>query len=55
LLRHLTPAERTAYVLREAFCFPYQQIAEILLLTAPHARQLVRRGHQRLAAVARPS
>jgi RNA polymerase sigma factor (sigma-70 family) len=49
LLRNLTPAERAAYVLREAFGYPYQRIAEILLLTAAHARQLVRRAHQRLA------
>ena len=48
LLRNLTPTERAAYVLREAFGYPYQQIAEILRLTAAHARQLVRRAHQRL-------
>jgi RNA polymerase sigma-70 factor (ECF subfamily) len=50
LLRTLTPRERAAYVLREAFGYPYQQIAGILLLNAAHARQLVRRAHQRIAA-----
>jgi RNA polymerase sigma-70 factor, ECF subfamily len=49
LLRNLSPTERAAYVLREAFGYPYQQIAAVLLLTAAHARQLVRRAHQRLA------
>jgi len=48
LLRNLTPAERAAYVLREAFGYPYQQIAEILFLTTAHARQLVRRAHLRI-------
>jgi RNA polymerase sigma-70 factor (ECF subfamily) len=53
LLRNLSPAERAAYVLREAFGYPYQQIAEVLRLTAAYARQLVRRAHQRLAAEGR--
>jgi|KBSSwiStaDraftv2_1062776.scaffolds.fasta_scaffold22356_3 RNA polymerase sigma-70 factor (ECF subfamily) len=50
LLRNLSPPERAAYVLREAFGYPYQQIADVLLLTAAHARQLVHRAHQHLAA-----
>lgn len=50
LLQCLTPTQRAAYVLREAFGYPYQQIAEILLLNTAHARQLVRRGHKRIAS-----
>jgi RNA polymerase sigma-70 factor (ECF subfamily) len=50
LLANLTPTERAAYVLREAFGYPYQRIAEVLVLTTPHARQLVRRAHQRVGA-----
>jgi RNA polymerase sigma-70 factor (ECF subfamily) len=50
LLQSLTPTERAAYVLREAFGYPYQQIAEILLLNTAHARQLVRRAHKRIAS-----
>jgi RNA polymerase sigma-70 factor (ECF subfamily) len=49
LVRNLTARERAAYVLREAFGYPYQQIADILLLTPAHVRQLVRRAHQRVA------
>jgi len=48
LLRNLTPPERAAYVLREAFGYPYRQIAEVLFLTTAHARQLVRRAHKRV-------
>lgn len=50
LLRNLTPTERAAYVLREAFGYPYQQIAQRLCLTNANARQLVRRAHKRIAA-----
>src|SRR3954447_19172830 len=35
LMEKLTPQERAAYVLREAFDYPYGQIAEILRSTEP--------------------
>ncbi|NUP67226.1 MAG: RNA polymerase subunit sigma-24 [Nonomuraea sp.] len=50
LLERLTPAERAAYLLRKAFDYPYRRISEILQLGADHARQLVRRAHEHLAA-----
>jgi RNA polymerase sigma-70 factor (ECF subfamily) len=50
LLQKLTPVERAAYVLREAFEYPYEQIALILQLSPVNTRQLVRRSHQRIAA-----
>jgi RNA polymerase sigma-70 factor (ECF subfamily) len=50
LLQRLTPAERAAYVLREAFDYPYPRIAEILKLQAANTRQLVRRAHVGLAS-----
>lgn len=50
LLRSLTATERAAYVLREAFDYPYQRIAEVLHLGAANARQLVRRAHMHIAA-----
>jgi RNA polymerase sigma factor (sigma-70 family) len=47
LLEKLTPTERAAYVLREAFSYPYREIADILRITEANARQLVTRarGH----------
>ena len=47
LLEKLTPTERAAYVLREAFSYPYREIADILRVTEANARQLVTRarGH----------
>jgi RNA polymerase sigma-70 factor, ECF subfamily len=49
LLEKLSPTERAVYVLREAFDYPYRQIAEILALSEVNARQLVTRARRRLA------
>jgi RNA polymerase sigma-70 factor (ECF subfamily) len=50
LLQRLSPRERAAFVLRQAFDYPYSQIAAILHLSEPNARQLVSRAGRRLAA-----
>ncbi|GAB1819513.1 RNA polymerase sigma-70 factor [Herbidospora sp. RD11066] len=50
LLERLSPTERAAYVLREAFVYPYEQIAEIIQVSAANARQLVSRARKRLAS-----
>ncbi|WP_409463017.1 RNA polymerase sigma-70 factor [Amycolatopsis sp. GA6-003] len=50
LLEKLPPTERAAYVLREAFDYPYQQIADIVQTTEVSARQLVSRARKHLAA-----
>ncbi|WP_239114703.1 RNA polymerase sigma-70 factor [Planotetraspora kaengkrachanensis] len=50
LLERLTPTERAAYVLREAFDYPYPQIAEILQLTPVNVRQFVSRARRHLNA-----
>jgi RNA polymerase sigma-70 factor (ECF subfamily) len=55
LLEKLTPAERAAYVLREAFDYPYAQIAEIIGVEQANARQLVSRARKHLAAEKRAS
>jgi hypothetical protein len=49
LLEKLSPTERAAYVLREAFDYPYRQISEILQLEEANARQLVTRARQHIA------
>lgn len=49
LLEKLTPTERAAYVLRQAFDYPYSQIAAIVQLKEPATRQLVSRARKRLA------
>lgn len=48
LLGSLNPTERAAYVLREAFVYPYERIAEILHTTPTNARQLVSRARKHL-------
>jgi RNA polymerase sigma-70 factor (ECF subfamily) len=49
LLEKLSPAERAAYVLREAFDYPYREIANILRLAEANTRQLVTRARQHVA------
>ncbi|HEX6880902.1 MAG TPA: RNA polymerase sigma-70 factor [Terriglobales bacterium] len=49
LLEKLSPNERAAYVLREAFDYPYAQIAEILQMEEPNIRQLVSRARKHIA------
>jgi RNA polymerase sigma-70 factor (ECF subfamily) len=48
LLQKLSPNERAAYVLHEAFDYPFQRIAEILQLTAANVRQLVSRARKHI-------
>jgi DNA-directed RNA polymerase specialized sigma24 family protein len=49
LIEKLSPTERAAYVLREAFDYPYRQIADILQLEEANTRQLVTRARQHIA------
>ena len=49
LLEKLSPTERAAYILREAFDYPYRQIANILRLEEANTRQLVTRARQHVA------
>jgi RNA polymerase sigma-70 factor, ECF subfamily len=50
LLSKLTPAERAAYLLRHAFDYPYDRIAELLQVSNANCRQLVRRAGQSIAS-----
>ena len=49
LLEKLSPTERAAYVLREAFDYPYRQIADILQTEEANVRQLVSRARKHIA------
>ena len=55
LLEKLTPPERAAFVLREAFDYAYGQIASILRLSEANTRQLVSRARKHLASERRRS
>jgi RNA polymerase sigma-70 factor (ECF subfamily) len=50
LLEKLSPSERAAYVLREAFDYPYAEIGRIVEASEQSARQLVSRARKHLAA-----
>jgi RNA polymerase sigma factor (sigma-70 family) len=49
LLEKLSPTERAAYVLREAFDYPYRHIADILQKKEADVRQLVSRARKHVA------
>jgi RNA polymerase sigma-70 factor (ECF subfamily) len=50
LLETLTPTERAAYILREAFDYAYRDIANVLRLEEANARQLVTRARKHIAS-----
>jgi len=49
LLERLSPTERAAYILREAFDYSYRQIADITQMQEANARQLVSRARKHIA------
>ena len=55
LLEKLSPTERAAYVLREAFDYPYDQIAAILQMEEANVRQLVSRARKHISDSRRAS
>ncbi|MCF2131722.1 sigma-70 family RNA polymerase sigma factor [Strepomyces sp. STD 3.1] len=50
LLHRLTPRQRAAFVLREAFDYSYDEITAFLGISQVNARQLVNRARKRLRA-----
>ncbi|UYQ66139.1 sigma-70 family RNA polymerase sigma factor [Streptomyces peucetius] len=50
LMERLSPVERAAYVLREAFSYPHAEIAEILGITESASQQHVHRARRRITA-----
>ena len=50
LLERLSPKERAAYILREAFDYAYRDIANILQFEEANARQVVTRARQHVAS-----
>ena len=48
LLERLSPSERAAFVLREAFDYPYRDIGTVLGVSEENARQLASRARARL-------
>lgn len=49
LLEKLSPTERAAYILREAFDHAYDRIAEVLQISEDNARQLVSRARKHIS------
>ncbi|TDO58955.1 RNA polymerase sigma-70 factor (ECF subfamily) [Kribbella sp. VKM Ac-2571] len=50
VLERLSPTERAAYILREAFDYSYGELAAMLQSTEPAVRQLVSRARKRIRA-----
>jgi RNA polymerase sigma factor (sigma-70 family) len=55
LIERLSPVERAVYVLREAFDYPFRDIADALEISEANARQLARRARMHLAVERRNS
>jgi RNA polymerase sigma factor (sigma-70 family) len=55
LLEKLTPTARAAYILREAFDYPYREIARVLRLEEANARQVLTRAREQVANGGRTS
>jgi RNA polymerase sigma-70 factor, ECF subfamily len=53
LMERLSPGERAAYLLREAFDYPYRRISDVLGTSEANARQLVTRARMHLAGAPR--
>jgi RNA polymerase sigma-70 factor (ECF subfamily) len=53
MLERLSPTERAAYVLREAFAYSYSQICEIVQVSEVACRQLVSRARKHLEGESR--
>lgn len=53
VLEKLPPAERAAFILRQAFDYPYPMIGHIIGVSEVNARQLVHRARKHLASGAR--
>jgi RNA polymerase sigma-70 factor (ECF subfamily) len=49
LLKRLSPAERAAYILREAFDYTYRDIATFLRVREDNARQVVTRARRHVS------
>jgi RNA polymerase sigma-70 factor (TIGR02957 family) len=49
LLEKLSPKERAAYILHEAFNYPHTEIADMLRVSEANARQLVSRARKHIA------
>jgi RNA polymerase sigma-70 factor (TIGR02957 family) len=50
ILEQLTPAERAAYVLREAFAYSHREVGDLIGTTEANARQLHSRARKRVAS-----
>jgi RNA polymerase sigma factor (sigma-70 family) len=48
LMESLSPKERAAYILREAFSYPYPEIANVLRLSEANTRQLISRARKHI-------
>lgn len=49
LMRHLSPSQRAAYLLRKGFDYPYRDVAIVLHISTANARRLVHRAQESLA------
>lgn len=54
LLEHLNPKERAAFILKEAFDYSHEDIAQTLSITVENSRKLLSRAKNKLAVPVKP-
>lgn len=54
LLEKLTPRQRAVFILKEAFDYSHEEIAEVLEITVDNSRQILKRGKQSLQQGEKP-
>ena len=54
LLEKLNPKERAVFILKEAFAYTHDEVAEVLSITVEHSRKLLSRAHGKLHTSSRP-
>lgn len=55
LLEQLNTKERAAFILKEAYDYPHEEIAQVLSITVENSRKLLSRAKNKLAASTRPA
>lgn len=48
LLERLNPKERAVFILKEAFAYSHEEIADVLSITIEHSRKLLSRAHSKV-------
>ncbi len=55
LLERLNPKERAVFILKEAFAYTHDEVADVLSITIENSRKLLSRAHKKIQQIQKPS